>query len=730
MKTKKKIIISTLLCSAVLVPIIGLIASCKNEQQQSVNQNQVLVNKEDNKTKSNDKKTNSKLDDQSKLKAQSLVDKSTLSKQKNNSVVDSQPKQNSLEANKVGEGFDPTKTNAPLVPTTLSEQEVKTRILSTKHLAVNYYSHPDFKLESNYVTVLGGNDDSKKQPAKLQLLTSDDKVVDGVRWFIRVRYPDDQVFSSETKIENGIIDLKKDGTVYGLSYEGNDKVADVWAEYQGYLYKAQVRVYSNSETINELEMIQTREAAKEITKDWHHLSDFQKALKAYEWMTKNVKYVVRGDLVSDQTPYSSLVEKACVCSGYAKGYKMLLDELNVPSRLLVGPVFKEYHIWNLVEIQGKWYHVDPTWGAKNATKRANKEQETIYNYFLLLDEDFAMGRQFNNPFTKEQMGTKYRGAKMKNFAIDETDIKRVVHKTFAKKGENDKWVSILTPWQFNNSQYLEKIIKQETGTNIKPNEGRFSIRKNNFRDYRFILEKPLNKTNFKQENLSISTTANSFSDYIIKIKANKEIKLGLENIEVENAFVDKFEETIDGYLVYLTNFDKPNGLNNIKIDIFKIGYDFSLDKSELTFNVLQQDKPKAEFKATSNSSAILFNVNSSMQYRTIIGDWVDITSNQVEFNNIGTLDILVRKKADAKHMVSNIQYIDVSKARDIYNDVKYVNNQLIGVDSSMEYKLVNSSEWKDITSNRLVGLKPGTYEVRIKPNGTQLASDPTQIVVS
>ncbi|WP_045433571.1 transglutaminase domain-containing protein [Metamycoplasma canadense] len=75
-------------------------------------------------------------------------------------------------------------------------------------------------------------------------------------------------------------------------------------------------------------------------------------------MSKNVVYKERDDLVSDQPACSSLIEKVCVCAGYAKGYKMLLDELNIPSRFITRIYYKEYYLWNLVEIEGEWYHVD------------------------------------------------------------------------------------------------------------------------------------------------------------------------------------------------------------------------------------------------------------------------------------------------------------------------------------------------------------------------------------
>lgn len=772
MKLKKKTLIIGSGIIVALLPIVALIASCKNEQEQSLSQKQVIIEKFDKRQQSKKDEIQEKEENNlTKNKLQSIdkvnssispLTSSNEEKKQNviitppnfaspitldtnqivkNSSLNFDANQNdntiSTDINKkdsknqeslikhINDSFYPTQHKQPIQPVNLSEEEIKNRILSTDHLTPNYYSHPDYKLKANYITVLGNS----SEPVKLELLTIDGKALENVNWYVRTRYPVNQVYKSETSYDGAIISLKNDGTVFGLEYDGNDRKAEVWAEYQGYLYKVIIRVYSKSETINEIETRAALKAAKEITKDWHHLSHYQKALKAYEWMTQNVKYVESGNLVDDQTAYSGLVLKQTVCTGYAKGYKMLLDEMGISSKLIVGPVRNEYHIWNLVEIDGEWYHVDATWGVRSHRyQNSTIKQKTIYNYFLISDDDFKMQRSYNNP-NKDLMGSKYRASKINNFAIDEAGVKKAIHKAFGRNEPRD-WFSIHTPWKFDNDQLIEGIMKKETGHEYKQHDGKLEKFYINFKNYRYRLEKPFKENNLKKINLSITSTSNNQSNYIIKIKTNNEVDLGLENIDVTNAFIEKIEKNNEGYLVYLTNFDVVNGENKVKLDVFKIGYQFVIDNTELTFKVLQQPKPTAQFIANSNSSGKLINVDSTMQYRTNIGVWKDISGNEVVFNQIGTIPISVRKKANSSHLASEIQNIEITKARDIDREVKYYNKQIIGVDSGMQYRLINTLDWKDITTTRLSNLSAGTYEVRIKPNQSQLASDIVKVVVN
>ena len=64
--------------------------------------------------------------------------------------------------------------------------------------------------------------------------------------------------------------------------------------------------------------------------------------------------------------YGALVDKSCVCEGYAKAFKYLLDEAGIDCVIVIGTGTNtkgetENHAWNYAAINGSWYAVDTTW---------------------------------------------------------------------------------------------------------------------------------------------------------------------------------------------------------------------------------------------------------------------------------------------------------------------------------------------------------------------------------
>lgn len=61
------------------------------------------------------------------------------------------------------------------------------------------------------------------------------------------------------------------------------------------------------------------------------------------------------------TAYGALVEGKAVCDGYARAMQLLCSGAGLPCRLVNGDSKGAAHIWNLICINGKWYHFDATW---------------------------------------------------------------------------------------------------------------------------------------------------------------------------------------------------------------------------------------------------------------------------------------------------------------------------------------------------------------------------------
>lgn len=81
-----------------------------------------------------------------------------------------------------------------------------------------------------------------------------------------------------------------------------------------------------------------------------------------EYLVRNVRYALNDDY--NQNAAAALCYKRAQCSGIAKAAKFLFDGAGVKSLVVPGEVSHEgrsgSHAWNIVEVNGKWYHLDPT----------------------------------------------------------------------------------------------------------------------------------------------------------------------------------------------------------------------------------------------------------------------------------------------------------------------------------------------------------------------------------
>lgn len=90
-------------------------------------------------------------------------------------------------------------------------------------------------------------------------------------------------------------------------------------------------------------------------------SNYDKLLYLAHYLCDNVQYdydaasTMTG--ANDWNAYGSLINGLCVCEGYAEGFKLLCDKIQVPCITVVSNT----HEWNQVYMDGAWYIVDVTW---------------------------------------------------------------------------------------------------------------------------------------------------------------------------------------------------------------------------------------------------------------------------------------------------------------------------------------------------------------------------------
>ncbi|MBY7009280.1 transglutaminase domain-containing protein [Clostridium botulinum] len=74
--------------------------------------------------------------------------------------------------------------------------------------------------------------------------------------------------------------------------------------------------------------------------------------------------------------YSALTSGKTICQGYAMTAYKMLNYAGIENRIVVGSASGTSHSWNLIKLDGKWYHLDIT---NNDATKSNK-------YFLVTDK--------------------------------------------------------------------------------------------------------------------------------------------------------------------------------------------------------------------------------------------------------------------------------------------------------------------------------------------------------
>ncbi len=100
------------------------------------------------------------------------------------------------------------------------------------------------------------------------------------------------------------------------------------------------------------------EAAEEILLYINpYMTDLEKILAVHDYMALNYEYVLEKN---DQTMLTMFLEKGGVCAGYAKSFLHMMNVLGINCTVVEGLSGGINHMWNLVEIDGLWYHIDVT----------------------------------------------------------------------------------------------------------------------------------------------------------------------------------------------------------------------------------------------------------------------------------------------------------------------------------------------------------------------------------
>ncbi len=150
-------------------------------------------------------------------------------------------------------------------------------------------------------------------------------------------------------------------------------------------------------------------------------------------------------------------------------------------------------------------------------------------------------------------------------------------------------------------------------------------------------------------------------------------------------------------------------------------------------------EPNAVFNADGEDSGVLSGVTAGMKYSLDGGaTWMDITDTTVSLSGVTPENGVQVYMPGDMHETNDsaVQTITVTKAsvpdsvgaKDC-TTTSQNDGMLIGLDNTMEYKAADGDVWISVTGKTVTGLKPGTYLVRVKAEGTKLASASAEVTI-
>lgn len=121
------------------------------------------------------------------------------------------------------------------------------------------------------------------------------------------------------------------------------------------------------------------------------MNEHEKVKAIHDWIVLNVQY---DQSLAYYTAHDALFRGEAVCQGYALlGYKML-KKAGIPVIIAEGAVDTGEHAWNMVRLDGHWYHLDLTWDDPVGAP----EDSVRYTYYLKTDRELREDHQWTKPY--------------------------------------------------------------------------------------------------------------------------------------------------------------------------------------------------------------------------------------------------------------------------------------------------------------------------------------------
>lgn len=180
-------------------------------------------------------------------------------------------------------------------------------------------------------------------------------------------------------------------------------LAERTIEYEYSSLDAKIKVHQTYLTNPAQEDVVNEKVASILsTVDAESMSDFQKVKFVNDYIVKNTEYSTN-TAASPHSAYAVIQENKGVCQGYALLALKMLQALGVETKYVVGEVYTGGHAWNLVKVDGEWYHLDTTWNDPTP----DRKNIVRYEYFLVNDDKLKLDHTWIHSDYPEAKSSKF-----------------------------------------------------------------------------------------------------------------------------------------------------------------------------------------------------------------------------------------------------------------------------------------------------------------------------------
>lgn len=167
------------------------------------------------------------------------------------------------------------------------------------------------------------------------------------------------------------------------------------------------------------------------------MSQWQAILALHDYLATHVVYDQRFSTDRDNANYygyDALINEKAVCEGYARAYQDLLSRIGIKSVRVSSSGMD--HCWNLVQLNGQWYHVDVTWDDPSYNK-CDIQGRCGHDYFMISDSTISDGNHNHYGWTKYYACTdsSYESKTFWN-DVDSSIAQPDVEYSFLRRGDN------------------------------------------------------------------------------------------------------------------------------------------------------------------------------------------------------------------------------------------------------------------------------------------------------